>query len=133
MTEDITLPSGAKLKITLSPFAVSKALYQACLEELKSLKLDPNAEVDLNLFKDLFCAGFSSKRIEQCLDECMKRVHYNDRKITPETFEPAEAREDYLQVCLEVALTNIRPFMKNLGQLSGRISEQVSQNLQQKS
>src|ERR1700693_2374718 len=100
MTEDITLPSGAELKITHAPFSDSKALYQAVLEELKGMRLDPNADVDANLYKDIFCTGFASKKIEAALDQCMKRVHYNGAKITTATWEPVEAREDYFSVCL---------------------------------
>jgi hypothetical protein len=33
--KEITLPSGAILKITLSSFAVSRELYKVFLEELK--------------------------------------------------------------------------------------------------
>ena len=114
MNKEIDLPSGAKLRISLSAFAVSKALYQAVLEELKGLTLDPNADVDVNLFKDLFCAGFSSPKIEKCLNECMKKALYNEKHIDSGTFEPLEAREDYMSVCWEVALFNILPFTKSL-------------------
>jgi hypothetical protein len=128
VNKDIVLSSGAKLHITLSPFATSKTLYQAVLEEIKELKLDANAEVDVNLFKDFFCAGFSSKRIEAALNECMKRVTYNGVKITEDTFEPVDAREDYMTVCLEVALHNILPFTKNLTQQYSRMLDLVPKN-----
>lgn len=108
------LPSGATLKITVAPFHDAKALYQACLEELKFLKVDPNDEIDVNLFKDLFCAALSSKKIEVALKECLKRVTYNDLKIDEQTFEPVEARQDYILVCFEVAKENIAPFAKSL-------------------
>ena len=114
MNKDIDLPSGAKLHITLSAFSISKTLYQAVLEEVKTLQLDTDKEVDVNLFKDLFCTGFSSKKIESALNECMKKATYNGVKITDSTFEPVEAREDYLLVCWEVALANLLPFTKNL-------------------
>lgn len=114
MNKSVSLPSGAKLDITVSPFAISRSLYQAVLEETKSLKLDPKAEVDVNLMKDLFCTLLSSKKVESCLDECMKRVTYNGKKIDGDTFEPISAREDYLTVCWEVASENIVPFTKSL-------------------
>lgn len=113
-TKEVKLPSGAVLKITPSPFSVSRALFQALLEELKALKLDPDAEVDVNLFKDIFCVGVSSKKIEACLAVCMRKVTYNDLKIDDMTFEPVEAREDYLAVCFEVTKENIQPFTKSL-------------------
>lgn len=111
---DINLPSGSKLKITVSPFVTARALYQAILEEAKNLKLDPNAEIDVNLRKDLFCLALSSQKIQVCLDKCMERVTYNGIKISADTFEPVAARDDYLLACFEVAKANISPFMKSL-------------------
>jgi len=116
MTE-IKLHSGAVLNITLSPFAESKALYQAILEELKPVSF--NASSDLaEVFKNLACVGFSSKRIEACLDVCFKRCTYDcgkgPLKIDKDTFEPVENREDYIQVCLEVIKENVAPFLKSL-------------------
>lgn len=128
MTKDIALASGSTLKVTLSPFAVSKALYQAVLEELKTLKLDPDTEFDTNLIKDVICTGFSSKKIENALNECLKRALYNGVHITEQTFEPAEAREDYMQVCLEVAYLNILPFIKNLSQQYALFLEKLPKN-----
>jgi hypothetical protein len=110
----VDLPSGKKLGIDIAPFTDSKALWQAMLEELKSLHLDPKADVDVNFIKDIFCSGISSKKVEACLWDCFKRVIYNDGKITKDTFESVEAREDYLDICFEVAKENIMPFTKNL-------------------
>lgn len=114
MIIEVKLPSGAKLKITPAPFAEAKALYQACLIELKSLRLDPKAEVDVNFFKDLACAGFSSKQVEEALAVCMQRATYNGVKVTDDVFEPIEARDDYFTVCFEVAKANVQPFTKSL-------------------
>ena len=70
--------------------------------------------IDVNLRKDLFCTFLASKKIEAALAECMKRVTYNGLKITEDTFEPVEARDDYLTVCVEVTRENVVPFMKSL-------------------
>lgn len=113
MSKLITLPSGAKLEITVSPFAISKDLYHAVLEEAKEIKVSSQDQV-FNVTKDVFCTLLSSKKVEAALNECMKRVAYNSRKIDSETFEPVEAREDYFLVCFEVAKENITPFMKHL-------------------
>lgn len=112
--KEVKMPSGAILKINLAPFGDSKALYQAVLEEAKGLKIDGQAELDVNLFKDIFCAGFSSKKIEAALMLCMKRALYNDLRITDETWEPVAAREDYMPACFEVAKENLLPFTKSL-------------------
>lgn len=124
MTE-VVLPSGAKLKITPSSFAVAKDLFQAVTEEMKGLSISSSTEIDINLFKDLFCSGLSSKKIEKCLWECMKKATYNDLKITEDTFEPVEARQDYLQVMFEVAKENISPFMKSLFASFGDILKKI--------
>ena len=68
-TVSVTLPSGAELKITPAPFVEAKALYQAFLAEMKSLKLDHKAEVDVNFWKDIFCTALASKQIEQAIDD----------------------------------------------------------------
>lgn len=112
--KEVSLPSGAKLNITLAPFKDSRALYQAILEEAKVLKLDPTAEIDVNLYKDLVCLGLSSKKIEACLWKCMERATYDGLKMTEDTFEPETARDDYMTVCFEVAKENIQPFTKSL-------------------
>jgi hypothetical protein len=108
------LPSGAELLINIAPFADAKALYQALFEELKGVKLDAEMDIGPDLIKDLFCIGFSSKKVESALAACMKRSAYNGLKITDETWEPTEAREDYWQACIEVARANIAPFAKSL-------------------
>jgi hypothetical protein len=131
--KEIKLPSGAVLKITPAPFAEARALYQACLEEFKSLKLDPEADVDANLYKDLFCAALASKKIEACIWKCLSRVIYNDGsgdlKVTEDTFEPVNRRDDYITVCYEVASENIRPFMKSLYAQYGQILATVQSSL----
>lgn len=117
MSKEVKLPSGATLKITLSPFATSKALYQAILTEAKGLNITSKTELAA-LYKELFCIGFSSPEIEKCLWECFKRCTYNggkgDFKIDENTFETPEARDDYMNVCMEVAKENVLPFVKSL-------------------
>ncbi len=114
---EVKLPSGAVLKITPSPFADAKALYQALLREARGLEFSPKMEIQ-TLYKDLFCIGFSSPEIEASLWKCFERCIYNsgkgDLKIDKDTFEPITAREDYMSVCVEVAKENVLPFAKSL-------------------
>lgn len=114
--KEVKLPTGAVLKVTPAPFADAKALYQAVLDEVKPLSIAGKPEVEM--YKDLFCAGFSSKKIEAALWECFKRCQYCDQrgdlKIDKDTFEPVESRDDYLTVCMEVAKENLAPFVKSL-------------------
>lgn len=114
---EVKLPSGATLKVNPSPFGTSKALYQAVLKEFRSVAFSSKTDM-AELFKSLFCIGFSSPEIEACLWECFKRCTYNggagDLKIDQDTFEAVERRDDYMVVCSEVAKDNIGPFVKSL-------------------
>lgn len=121
-TQDVALPSGATLKITISPFLIANALFQATLEETKAMDISASTDV-VSMVKEIFCASFSSQKMHKALQECMKRALYNDKRIDADTFEPIEAREDYLTVCAEVALANLRPFTKHLASELKRISE----------
>ncbi len=110
----IDLPSGAKLEIYPADFLVAKKAYQVVAQELEGLKLDPQAEVDVNLLKDVMIRSVASEAIDAQIWECMKKCTYNGLKITKDTFQPMSAREDYLPALYEVAVVNISPFLKSL-------------------
>jgi len=130
--KEIDLPSGAKLKITLAPFADSRELYQAMLEEMKLIDFKSTMQFS-EIMKEIICYAFSSKRLESCLEKCFKKCLYNsgngDLKIDKDTFEPAEARDDYLTVCLEVAKENIMPFTKSLYAKFQPVIEKIKKDL----
>lgn len=130
--KEVKLPSGAVLRIQPASFELAKNLYQVVLEEAKSLGLSADTEL-ASIYKDLFCIGFSSKKIEAALNECLKVCTYDsgagELKIGKDTFEPIEAREDYWQVCIEVAKENIYPFVKSLYVQYGDIFRQMMQNI----
>lgn len=112
--KEIILPSGAKLGIALSTFSTSKELSKALLSELKVLKIDGSLELDYNFVKDILCTAIESDKIEQAILKCAERATYNGSRIDEDTFEPEEARQDYIPFLKEVAMLNIAPFMKNL-------------------
>ena len=109
----IILASGKELVITPASFVRAKALYQAVLDEFKSVKIESKEELG-NVMKDMACVAFASKKIESALEECMKSVLYDGKKVNADTFEPVDARADYVPVCFEVAQENISPFLKSL-------------------
>lgn len=124
--KEIKLPSGATLKITLSSFSVAKALLQAVTEEAKGMTISGETEIDFNLMKDLLCTALSSKKIEACIWECCKKATYNGIKISEETFEDEDARQDYFTVMLEVSKENLLPFMKSLSAQYGDILKKIA-------
>lgn len=121
-TIEVDMPSGAKLKVTPADYKVSWSLFQSLIEIAKDLKIDLNMLKNFDLkrqecleaVKDLVCSGLSSKKVEACLADCMKRALYNDLKIDNQTFDADEARGDYIMVCVEVAKANLLPFLKTL-------------------
>jgi hypothetical protein len=115
--KEVKLPSGAVLKVSPAPFKDAKALYQALLKEARGIEINSKTEM-AEIYKNLFCTGFSSEEVERVLWVCLARCTYNsgkgDLKIDGDTFEPVEARDDYMQVCVEVAKENVLPFVKSL-------------------
>lgn len=135
---EVQLPSGATLKVSPAPFVDAKNLYQALLRELRDLPLT-NMENTEDLYKNLFCIGFSSPHIEAYLSKCLARCTYNDgrgsgdRKIDGDTFEPVDCRQDYMKVCVEVAQDNVAPFMSSLLPEFSRTSQIVEKHLRSQS
>lgn len=113
MTKEIELPSGRKIEITPAPFSEAKRLYQSLASEFMRLDIRETDEMG-NLIKNVLCLGISSAVVDSALSPCIKRCTYEGRKIVEDTFEPVEAREDYLDVCYEIAKENVQPFMKSL-------------------
>lgn len=131
--KEIVLPSGRILRISQIPFADAKALYQAILSEVKDIKVDSGTQIT-SIFKDLFCVGFSSPKIEACLNKCMSRCTYGnggegDLRIDKDTFEDLQAREDYSDVCMEVTKEVVSPFGKSLFAAYSRILKEMGSDL----
>ncbi len=124
---EVKMPSGAILKVNPAPFSEAKALYKAILAEVKDIKLASSTEL-ANVFKDVFCAGFSSEKIEVPLAKCMLRCLYNDEPVKDSCFEKVDSREDYMQVCLEVAKENLLPFGKDLYALFKKATQSVEKS-----
>lgn len=110
---EIKLPSGATLKVAPAPFAISKDLYQAVLRDMKEVSIKDGLDI-AEILKQFFCVGFSSKEVEALTWKCLERCLYNGERITEDTFEPIERRDDYLKVVAEVVKENVLPFAKSL-------------------
>ena len=112
------LPSGAKLEISLPSFTEAHNLQKAVAAELKGITLDPTMDLTSpDLLKTLFCTALSSDKILECIFACMKRCTYNDSKMSMDTFEEENARQDFNIACFEIAQEALGPFVKNLSVL----------------
>lgn len=114
MNKKVTMPSGAVLEIQVAPFLDAKKLYKAIAHELKTVSVNADMELDLEMIKNLLCVVVESDRIEEAFNICAQRCLYNNCKISNDTFESLEARGDYLIVMREIIEANVAPFMKGL-------------------
>jgi len=118
----ITLPSGAALEIQLASFAVGNNLFKTLCRELKNsgvlatsgLTLANIASKDISIIAGPVLQAASSDDVERCLWECFKTCLYNNARVTRDTFEPAEARGDYLKMAWEVLKANLAPFFNGI-------------------
>lgn len=112
--KEFKLPSGAVLKYNLAPFTDSRDLYQSILKEAQNIGFNFNDDIDINFIKNIICVLLSSKDIERAIWKCFEKALYNGNRITSETFEEEEARQDYFDCMTQIAWANILPFMKGL-------------------
>ncbi len=111
--KEIALPSGSKLRLTLAPFAESKALFQACMEEAKGCGFESRTEV-LGFVKDVICTAMYSPKIEAAIRLCMKRCLIDNQQVEDKLFEAEDKRQDWVIAMYEVAQENVSPFLKGL-------------------
>lgn len=128
MIETLDLKSGAKVEMEIASLSESAALRRSMAAEivkadimidLQKLDLKTISQADLagdvfNSIKNVLLVLVSSETVERQLFVCMRRCRYNDVKITAETFEPKEARGDFLPIALEVIKINVLPFFAGL-------------------
>jgi len=134
--DPITLKSGASLAVTVAPFTVARQLMKVVARELAGVEFnldltgfDQLSGQDINVFKNAVFKILQSDAVEAAMFECAKKCLYNNQSILPTTFEPEEARGDYLPVAWEVMKANLRPFFSGLD-LSSWTSAQPNSNTQ---
>lgn len=129
MNEKKTFASGKAIVLQLSEFRVSARLRKVVAKEIRTIdfkevmklagglspeELLAKGDLPIDTLKDLACQLLASDEVEEALWECMKVCQYNGERITPETFEPEDARADYLPAAWEVMVLNLAPFFKGL-------------------
>lgn len=126
MKESVTLKSGAELQLQMATFALSMRLLKSVVNELKAVKLDImlNGQLDLkklqqmdlpiDMLKNACCQMLGSDAVETAVMDCAKVCLYAGEKITRDSFEKEEARQDYLPCAWEVMKMNLAPFFKGL-------------------
>lgn len=113
------LESGASLDVKLAPFKDGRNLFKVFAKALKKVDLgghkSVNAEIDLNLIKDVVLTAVSEPEIEQAILVCAERSLYNGQAIIEEMFDDKGFnRGDYFYILLYVAYENCAPFTNGL-------------------
>ena len=108
--KEVKLKSGKVLGLGDTPFPDSWALFQAFLRCMDGVDVQNKDQFDFALN----AAFLSSPEVERCLWTCLGRCLYGGVKITKDTFEPVDARPDFIEVCLECAQENVTPFIPAL-------------------
>ena len=116
--------SGAKVVINTAPFKDVMALKSAIGKELAnssfnlpldmSLKNLKDVDFDIAAFGKLILLVDSSEEVNKHLFSCLARCLRNDEKITLNTFEIEDARQDYYEIVISCLKVNLSPFLKAL-------------------
>ncbi len=93
--------------------AVTVAVKESGVD-ITSIDLDNLKLASINAIGQMVLAADSSEQVEKAVFVCLKRCLYNGEKITPETFEPIEARKDYYEIIIECLQGNLSPFFEPL-------------------
>lgn len=111
---EVSLPSGAQLRIDEAPFEDALELHNVILEELRQVDFSVQQEI-ASLMKSAICAVIPSKRVRSAIEKCMARAMYNGARIDSDLWKSGKGkREDYIPACVAIAAENIRPFAKSL-------------------
>jgi hypothetical protein len=116
------LPSGGELNVTPLGFEEAWRVSQDVIGVIKELSLDFSAidfkkpmTVDLvREFKDPICTLLGSPVINKSVRSAFNRATYNGAKIDKMTFDPVEARGDYLFAAFYALKENISPFFDGI-------------------
>lgn len=137
--QEITLKSGNVLKFSHAPFIdairltniVAKAFSQRGLD----VKIDRDTEISFeglfNKNPDAFVRGLCDVVFEEyvmtlvfkCAERCLYIKDGVSQKITMDTFEDDEARNDFYEIMYKIAYENVKPFFANLLTVFSQTSE----------
>lgn len=108
-----TKETGAKVVLNpcslVDAFKLKSAIQKSLLANNLNLAKVLNEDVT-----QLFMALDSSEEVFNCMFDCLKKSTYNGVKITYETFEQEDARQDMYEVFFQCLKVNIYPFFKPL-------------------
>jgi len=118
---EFTTKNGAEIKINVADFITSMKLKKAVVEAVKDSGVDI-AGIDMGNLKagtidsifQIILAADCSDKVEEAIFKCLNRCLYNSEKITKDTFESLDARENYYEIVIACLKDNLSPFFAPL-------------------
>lgn len=106
--------SGAKVKINVADFEDAQNLKFAIQKALKAEGFDMKdigdvMSSDMWPIAKLVMAVDCNKEVNDALWPCLVQCTRNSEKITKQTFEPVDARQDYYEIVIACLKENISP------------------------
>lgn len=130
--KEITVPSGATVKIGLASFGEAMALKSIIAKELAAspLKIDLNSltmesDIDLSAIASTILMVDANPAVHAALFSCLARSTYSGEKITQNTFEPEAARGDYYPIVISALEVNLLPFFVGLRSRFSEVMERL--------
>ena len=119
-------PSGAKVVINPADFEAAMELKSCIMRELSKadVKMELSAlakqqdgeqkDRDIADIVKLFATMDASRDVQNAVFDCLIRCTYSGEKITRNTFEDVNARQDYYDIIFHCIKENLTPFAKSL-------------------
>ena len=123
--KEIVLKSGAKLEIGETEWAEAFKLFQTVVKSMRSVEADETVKSLNDFVAALIGAQISDEEVVKSMWTCFGRCTYNKTRITPELFKDMKAREDFIDICLEVGQENLGPFLKALSASLPRLTKMI--------
>ena len=133
---EFTTENGAAIKINVADFMTSMKLKKAVVEAVKESGTDI-ANIDLDNLKagaidsilQVILSCDSSEKVNEAIFKCLARCTYNSEKITKDTFEPLEARENYYEIVIACLKENLSPFFNPLLLKLNNLQSKIASNI----
>lgn len=121
------LSSGATIEVSIAPIQVGFKLFQAVVQEFKKsgINFDFSSDDEVKSLKDVFAKNpdkfisglldvVTSDKVLALVMECGKSAVYTKngvaQKVSFDSFENEECREDFFEAAKVIVEKNIRPF-----------------------
>ena len=118
---EVKLPSGATLDITLLDYEKAFDVFQIVARQLGLIDVD-FSKIDFEKFQLMDVMEFkrpltqilSNPDLVKVGNQCLVKCTYDGIKITAKTWEPPEARKDYVFAIFYALKENCYPFVEGV-------------------